>query len=181
LPVPSLSQRVTASVPIATDAFERLYTEYGVLLRAIAIRGYHVPPDDAEELVHDTFMAFLQRHLYIRNVKGWLSATVRNRCMNYLRDRREEVPLTETAGDAVDQSAQESIELCIRRLSAAAVIAQLGEKCRETLRGHYLSEESMERIADRLLISKEYVERLVSRCRRRAIELYRQMGRARPA
>ena len=177
LPVPSLSQRVPA--PVATDAFEKLYTEYGVLLRAIAIRGYHVPPDDAEELVHDTFMAFLQRHTYIRNVKGWLSATVRNRCMNYLRDRREEVPLAETASDAIDPSAQESIELCIRRLSAAAVIAQLGEKCRETLRGHYLSEESMERIADRLLISREYVERLVSRCRRRAIELYRQMVRTR--
>ncbi|MEK6371229.1 MAG: sigma-70 family RNA polymerase sigma factor [Acidobacteriota bacterium] len=166
------------SAPSTIDAFETLYTEYGVLLRAIAIRGYHIPPDDAEELVHDTFMAFLERHTYIRNVKGWLSATVRNRCMTYLRDRhdrRHNVPLTANDGNAIDQAAQSNIETCIRRLSAAAVFAQLGEKCRETLRGHFLSEESMDCIADRLLISRAYVERLISRCRRRAIEVYRQM------
>ncbi len=169
-----VAEEIAAS---GSDTFEKLYTEYGVLLRAIAIRGYHIPPDDAEELVHDTFMAYLQRHTDIRNVKGWLSATVRNRCMNYLRDRRgrqHEVPLTATT-DAVDEAAQLEIEGCIRRLSAVAVFAQLGEKCLETLRGHFLSQESMERIADRLLITKAYAERLFRRCRRRAIDMYRQM------
>jgi RNA polymerase sigma factor (sigma-70 family) len=156
------------------DEFEQLYTEYSVLLRAIAIRGYHVPPDDAEELVHDTFMAFLERHTYIHNAKGWLSATVRNRCMNWQRDHRREVPLTAGAYQTVDGAAEENIESCIRRLTAAAVIAQLGEKCRETLLG-FISEESIERIAQRLAITQAYAERLISRCRSTAIAKYRAM------
>ena len=156
------------------DEFEQLYTEYSVLLRAIAIRGYHVPPDDAEELVHDTFMAFLQRHTYIHNAKDWLSATVRNRCMNWQRDHRREVPLTPDDYQTVDETAQGTIESCIRRLSAAAVLAQLGDKCRETLLG-FISEESIEHIAERLVITKAYAERLISRCRSTAIAKYRAM------
>ena len=45
----------------AADRFESLYTEYGLLLRTIAMRRYHVPPDDAEALVHDIFAAYLER------------------------------------------------------------------------------------------------------------------------
>jgi len=55
------------------------------------------------------------------------------------------------------------------------VLAQLGEKCRETLRGHFISEESKQSLADRLVASPAYIERLISRCRQRAVELYREL------
>jgi RNA polymerase sigma factor (sigma-70 family) len=169
-PVPPIPETTSPA-----ETFEKLYVEYGVLLRAIAMRGYRIPPDDAEALVHDAFMAYLQRQTIIHNAKAWLSATVRNRCMNYWRDRRHETPLLPKDEETADGTAQSKVESCIRHLSAAAVLARLGEKCRETLRGHFISEESKESLADRLVASPAYIERLISRCRQRAVELYREL------
>ena len=84
---------------------------------------------------------------------------------------------SEADSERADEKAQSAVDACIRRLTVAAVIAQLGEKCRETLRGHYMSEESVEQLAKRLMITRAYAERLVSRCRRRAIEKYRELLR----
>lgn len=50
---------IEAAAPPATDAFEELYSEYYVLLYAIATDAFHIPDSAAEELVHDAFMAFL--------------------------------------------------------------------------------------------------------------------------
>jgi hypothetical protein len=65
------------------DVFEALYTEYGLLLRSIAMRRYAIPPDDAEALVHDTFVAYLERHTKINDLKPWLMGAVSNACKHY--------------------------------------------------------------------------------------------------
>jgi hypothetical protein len=75
------------------DPFESLYTEYGLLLRTIAMRRYHVPPDDAEALVHDIFAAYLERRAYVRDVKGWLIGAIGNASNNYIRKRKPEAQL----------------------------------------------------------------------------------------
>ncbi|MEK6374103.1 MAG: sigma-70 family RNA polymerase sigma factor [Acidobacteriota bacterium] len=157
------------------EGFEKLYVDYGLLLRTIAMRGYRVPPDDAEALVHDSFIAYLERHSYIHDVKAWLSATVRNRCMNYWRTRHREAPLLPEHEQTVDCGAEASLETSIRRMTAAAVLARLGIKCRETLRGYYLHEEPKQALADRLSTSTGYIDQLLSTCRRRATELFRNL------
>lgn len=167
------------SAPSSDQAFETLYVEYGVFLRAIAMRGFGVPPDDAEALVHDCFIAYLQRHTTIRDIKGWLSGTMRNSCRHYLRDRKREAVLGPEHDAAVDPAPQASLEVWMRKLTLAAVLARLGTKCRETLRGYYLADEAKESLADRLATSTGYIEQLISICRRRAQELFRSMtGRA---
>ena len=161
---------LTESTPPADETeFEALYLEYGVLLRTIAMRRYNVPPDDAEALVHDTFIAYLERHTVIRELKPWLMGAVSNSCKHYWRDRKREAPMpdaideTPAAGDEADEWAW--------RISVGAVVARLGEKCRETLRGYYWREESNERIAANLATSPGYVRQLLVSCRRRVKEL----------
>lgn len=161
--------------PSSDEAFEKLYVDYGLLLRTIAMRGYRVPPDDAEALVHDSFIAYLERHGYIHDVKAWLSATVRNRCMNYWRARQREAPLTPEHEKTADLAAEADLETSIRRMTVAAVLARLGTKCRETLRGYYLHEEPKQALADRLSTSTGYIDQLLSTCRRRATELFRHL------
>jgi RNA polymerase sigma factor (sigma-70 family) len=162
------------------DAFESMYTEYGLLLRTIAMRRYHVPPDDAEALVHDIFTAYLQRRSYVRNVKHWLIGAIGNASSNYIRKRRPEAELLPEHEEAVDAAAEESVDGWIRRLTIAALLARLGTKCRETLRRYYLQEEPKEHIAAELATSPAYVLHLLVSCRKRAQELLRGLGGTNP-
>ena len=163
------------SHPADAQAFEALYTEYGVLLRSIAMRRYNIPPDDAEALVHDIFTAYLQRRTYVRDLKPWLIGAIGNASKDYLRRRRREEPLLPEHDEIADRGAEEHAERWIVNMTAATVIARLGEKCRETLRSYYLKEESKESIAHRLATSPAYVLQLLVSCRRRVRALYDSM------
>ena len=157
------------------ESFEKLYTEYGVLLRQIAIRRYRIPPDDAEELVHETFLGYLQRHTYVNDVKGYLYATVTHRCVDYWRVRQREAPLLPEHEEAADRRQEAALDTLERDLTVSAVLARLGEKCRETLRGFFFKGEEQHALADRLSTTPGYIDQLISTCRRRAVELYRSM------
>ncbi len=166
---------VDPSHPTNASEFEALYTEYGVLLRAIAIRRYNIPPDDAEALVHDIFTAYLQRRQYVRELKGWLIGAIGNASKDYLRRRKREEPLLPEHDQQPDQAAEEKTERWMMNLTVAMVVARLGEKCRETIRRYYFHEESKESIAEQLATSPGYVLQLLVSCRRRVRELYDAM------
>jgi len=158
-------------------AFEALYVEYGSLLRAIATRRYGVPPADAEGLVHDSFIAYLQRHTQIRDVKLWLMGAVSNACKHYWRDRKREAPLPGDVEETADPAGAEALERWEWRLTVGAVVARLGEKCRETLHRYYWREETKETIAGQLSTSPGNVLQLLVTCRRRMRELLRGLGK----
>lgn len=155
-------------------AFESLYTEYGLLLRAVAIRRYHIPSDDAEALVHDIFTAYLERRAYVRDARGWLLGAIGNASSNYLRKRKPETELLPEHEKAIDGAAEDAADQWMRRLTVASVLAQLGTKCRETLRRYYLGEQPKEQIAAELETSPAYVLQLLVTCRKRAQELLRK-------
>lgn len=157
------------------EAFESLYTDYGLLLRTIAMRRYHVPPDDAEALVHDIFAAYLERRAHVRDAKGWLTGAIKNASLNYWRKRKPEAPLLPEHEEAADEAAEARFEQWVRRSTIASIFAGLGERCRETLRRYYLREESKERIAEQLETSPGNVLQLLVTCRRRAQELLRRL------
>jgi RNA polymerase sigma factor (sigma-70 family) len=166
---------VDPSHPTNASEFEALYIEYGVLLRAIAIRRYNIPPDDAEALVHDIFTAYLQRREYVRELKGWLIGAIGNASKDYLRRRKREEPLLPEHDQKPDQAAEEKAERWMMNLTVAAVVARLGEKCRETIRRYYFHEETKEAIAEQLATSPGYVLQLLVSCRRRVREIYDAM------
>jgi RNA polymerase sigma factor (sigma-70 family) len=161
----------------AADRFESLYTEYGLLLRTIAMRRYHVPPDDAEALVHDIFAAYLERSGYVRDVKGWLIGAIGNASSNYIRKRRPEAQLLPEHEEAIDCGTEERIEVWMRHGTITAMLSRLGDKCRETLRRYYLREESKEAIAEHLDTSPAYVLQLLVTCRKRAQEILLSLSR----
>jgi len=163
------------SSPTNAKEFEALYTEYGVLLRGIAIRRYNIPPDDAEALVHDIFTAYLQRRDYVRELKGWLIGAIGNASKDYLRRRKREEPLLPEHDQRPDQAAEEKAERWMTTMTMATVMARLGEKCRETIRRYYFHEESKEAIAEQLATSPGYVLQLLVSCRRRVREIYDAM------
>jgi RNA polymerase sigma factor (sigma-70 family) len=164
--------------PSSDQAFEELYVEHGALLRGIAVRGFGIAPDDAQALVHDCFIAYLQRHTTIRDVKGWLSGMMRNSCRHYRRDRKHESPLGPEHDSTVDAAAQASLEAWIKKLTLATVLARIGAKCREMLCAHYLTDEPKDSMADRLSTTPGNINQLLRMCRRKAHALFQSWHRS---
>ena len=157
--------------PAGDDAFEALYAEYGLLLRSIAMRRYGIQPDDAEALVHDAFVAYLERHTKINELKPWLMGAVSNGCKHYWRDRQRETPLPEDYEETVDPASNGTADNWAWRITVAGLVARLGEQCRETLKRYYWRDESKETIAATLSLSPGYVLHLLSSCRQRIREM----------
>ena len=77
-------------------AFEQLYTTFYVYLCAVATK-YVYNSEAAREIVNDVFMNVWNHHsALIHPVNAYLIRSVRNYCLNYLRDKRQqEVPLSD--------------------------------------------------------------------------------------
>lgn len=70
------------------EAFGELYMRYARLVHGILLA--RVPPEDAEDLVQDVFMAALRRMSELRTsaaFRGWLAAIARHRAIDFLRER----------------------------------------------------------------------------------------------
>ena len=158
------------------QAFEALYAEHGALLRGIAVHRFSIPFDDAEALVHDCFVSYLERHTTVRDAKAWLCGAMRNTCIDYLRARRREAPLLPEHDETADPAARSSVDSWMWKLTFASILARLNVKCRETLRSHYLSDEPKQALADRLTTTPGYIDQLLSICRRRLHELGQTLG-----
>lgn len=70
-------------------AFEQLYTTFYVYLCAVATK-YVYNSEAAREIVNDVFMNVWNHHsALIHPVNAYLIRSVRNYCLNYLRDKRQ--------------------------------------------------------------------------------------------
>ncbi len=155
------------------EDIQQLYIEHGVIMRAVAMRRFRIPPDDAEDIVHDALLDLLQRPTQPHNPRGWLVGNVKHRCMHYWRDRSREVPLPPEHDQTIDTAPDATLEVWERRLTISAMLARIGPKCRETLRGFYLDDETNAALAQRLRKAPTYIYVLLSACRRRLSELFR--------
>lgn len=52
---------------------------------------YHIPQEDAEDLLQETFVALVFKWNNIRNPKAWLLSTLRNRCSLYWRKKSDDL------------------------------------------------------------------------------------------
>ena len=166
--------------PSAAETLETLYHEHAQLLCATARHRYRVPPEDVEALVHDIFASMLERRPQVDDMRAFLLGAVQNASRHYWRKRRHEAPLLDEHEDTADDRAGVRLEQWATHLSLGATLAQLGTKCRETLRRYYLDEEDPREIAEQLDTSTAYVMQLLSSCRKRAREIYCRLTRAQP-
>jgi len=162
--------------PSAAETLEALYNEHAAILRANARRRFHIiAPDDIEALLNDVFTSFLERQPQVADARAFLIGAMNNACKHYLRKRKHEAPLLPEHEDTPDSSTEEELERWTLHLSVGATLARLGTKCRETLRSYYLHDEKPETIATRLDTTKAYIFQLLSTCRKRAREIYRDL------
>lgn len=177
----NLSQK--AAVPSAPGAaavcdpeFDRLYETYVPLLRQIAMRKFHIPRGDVDELVQDVFATYLTHAAKVREVRAYLIGGICNAARQYWREadaQRNVFCDAELCALASDDAPLESL---IQNTLMSAALSRLGASCRETLHRFYVDGESAISIAESRDTTQNSIHRLLNYCRGRAREAYRAMS-----
>lgn len=131
--------------------------------------GYVKDFGNAREIVQASFVALWEKRQSIdpaKSVRSYLTTSVRNRCINYLRDHKKyshDLLLLEEAGYQKEKS--ESDKLVEKELEKkiASAIGELPEKCREIFLLSRHENLRYQQIADRLKISVKTVETQMSK------------------
>jgi RNA polymerase sigma-70 factor (family 1) len=148
--------------------FELLFKEHFKPLCFLAQR-YVKDLDMAREIVQESFMALWTKRDSIdvsKPVKPYLSTSVHNKCLNYLRDSKKfdkdlliaENLMTETDGEFTDVLVVKDIS---NKIDEA--IAGLPEKCREIFMLNRYEQLKYHEIAQKLDISQKTVEAQMSK------------------
>ena len=153
---------------LSRSQFESLFrSEYKGMLY-FAIR-YVKEEEEAKEIVQEAFINLWEKRESInpeREVKSYLSASVRNRCLNYLRDnKRFDGKLLSLGGPLPIPSNDDHNQIEFRELSHQIqyAIDELPEKCREIFRLNRFEQMKYQQIADHLRISVKTVETQMSK------------------
>ena len=130
------------------------------------LRRFRVPPEDAEDLLQDVLVDFVQKRRFIEDPEGWLVIVTRRRCLDYSRQRRRrfvegfDAALLELVAGGV--SAPQEHETLIRQLEE--IIDTLQPKCRDLLRMRYIEGRTESEIAELKGYKTSSISKLCGRC-----------------
>jgi len=150
------------------QSFEALFRNHFKGLTHFALT-YVKEEETAREIVQEAFLNLWEKRNSIdlsKPVQSYLSTTVRNRCLNHLRDNKKfsrDLLSIEKAGTGSSYEPSDKLVEAEIRNQIAASIAELPEKCREIFtlsRTHHLKYQE---IADQLQISVKTVETQMSK------------------
>jgi len=150
------------------EAFEQLFRSHYKGLCFFAMQ-YVKNDETAKEIVQNAFISLWEKRDSIdlsRQVKSYLSTSVRNKCLNHLRDNRkfdnDLLNLEQLSPDALYEQPDRLVEAELRD-SIHLAMEELPEKCREVFRLNRFEQLKYQEIADRLQISVKTVETQMSK------------------
>jgi RNA polymerase sigma factor (sigma-70 family) len=172
-------------IQAAPDREERVAAAYAAnikLLRRIARRdAWHIPSDEIDVVIHDTFVAFIRSEANIGRTaideQSWLIATLRNVCRYYLRrQRNHDHSLLDELIDPVAVADDAIVRDCL-----AVALRWVPMRCRDLLRARYCYELSSSEIADWQEVKVGSARNLLSKCLLAARAALRKAMRRRDA
>ena len=172
-PQPRVTDTVPAPGPASpADDVELLYVQHRSLLLYVACRKFRIPDCDAENLIQEVFLSFLQTGTKIDNVRAWLVAAMCNASRHYWRAQGRTESLPENFCDHADQGSVGLAEKFARNMTVRQALEYLQPRCRETLYLHYFEGRSAGDVARELETTNRYAEKLIHNCLKRMREIY---------
>lgn len=150
--------------PVDTT-FEDLLERIEPRLKTVLAR-YRIPPEDAEDLLQQSLLAYLYKQDSVHDPAAWLTGTLRNRCLMYWRSRRRRLY------EAVDTSILEGVAEPRRpsqengdlSRDLEKVVARLPDRCRSLLQLRYRLGCEPPEAARRLGYSPSGIYKIMDRC-----------------
>jgi RNA polymerase sigma factor (sigma-70 family) len=161
------------------DDVETLYIVHRALLLFVGCRKFRVPEEDAEGLIQEVFLSYLQNPARVENVRAWLVAAMCNASRHYWRVQGRSESLPEDFNDRGDPRTQELAEDFALKMTIRQTLQYLQPRCRETLWLHYYEGRSASDVAKELDTTTRYAEKLIHNCLKRAREIYLSITRSR--
>jgi RNA polymerase sigma factor (sigma-70 family) len=181
---PPSSQDAESVVPVAiegavaeasrsrADDVEALYIQYRTLLLSVSCRKFRVPEGDAEGLLQEVFVSFLQTGTKIENVRAWLVAAICNASRHYWRTQGRAEQLPEDYVEQSDPGSHALPERFAMEMTVRQALQYLQPRCRETLWLHYFEGRSAADVGRELETTTRYAEKLIHNCLKRVREIY---------
>lgn len=169
-----MSQTIgTQQVHQKTDQeIEDVYRLHFNLLRYLACQRFRIPEGDAENLIHEVFVGYLSSVSQIRDVRSWLVGAMCNASRNYWRGHGRLEALPADYGKRSDPASDDLDESVAIRITIRETLSRMHQKCRDTLRLRYYDGCSAIEVARQLDTTSGYAEKLISKCLKRAHEIY---------
>jgi RNA polymerase sigma factor (sigma-70 family) len=154
--------------------FVRLYEQNLDFLVAVATRKFQVSAVDAEALAHEVFLSYLKRKGEIREVHKWLIGAICHASRYYWRKHGRNVDqldadIAAARPDPLSENIRDALPM---RIAAGEVLDGLPPRYQHILRLRYFEGYSIKEIADHLGVTSKYTQKLVTKCLRRAEELF---------
>lgn len=156
----------------AADEVEALYIEHRTLLMYVACRKFRIPDCDAENLIQEVFLSFLQTGTRIENIRAWLVAAMCNASRHYWRAQGRTESLPENFADHSDPGTHGLEQKFAMNITIRQALDYLQPRCRETLWLHYFEGRSAGDVARELETTNRYAEKLIHNCLKRVREIY---------
>lgn len=128
--------------------------------------AYGVPPEDAEDVLQDSYLTLLHKWEQVQCPEAWLIGTVRKKCIMYWRQRRRrltdamEVSLLELLVEP-ERPPQEDRDLC---RDFERVLGRLPQRCQTLLRLRFVWGLAPGEVAARMGYQPGSIRKITSRC-----------------
>jgi RNA polymerase sigma factor (sigma-70 family) len=143
------------------EAWNELVERYSRYVYAIAVRGFRLSDEDAEDVFQDVFTRIYTRLDSLRDdsaLRPWIAQLTRRRCLDAIAARRE-VPAEElTEEGSTDLSEVEEAFEVREALSA------LSGNCQDILDRFFARDQSYKTISDELEIPSGTIASRIARC-----------------
>ena len=158
--------------PLGPQDVGVLYEQYRDLLLHVACRKFRVPDSDAENLMQEVFLAYMQSESRVENTKAWLVAAMCNASRHDWRQQSRTESLPDDISDHSDPTSHGLADHFATSMTLRKALRYLQPRCRETLYLHYYEGRSANDVARELDTTSRYAEKLIHNCLKRVREIY---------
>jgi len=156
-----------------SEGWTALFTLFYPRAKAVAMNyPFRFEAHTAEDIAQETVIELTRQFCAIRNPKGFVGRVAHNKCVDYLRKKRE-IPLPPSPDDShdpadLDPAAIESLPPGVEDNEALGLLDQalhaLGEPCRGLLHARFMEDLSYAEAAEKTAIPVAQVGVYISRC-----------------
>lgn len=144
-------------------AWNELVERYSRYVYAVAIRGFRLSDEDAEDVFQDVFTRVYTRLDSLRDdsaLRPWIAQLTRRRCLDALASKGREVPAEEV------YSVDESTDLAEveEAFTVREALAGLSESCQDILDRFFTRDQSYRTISNELDLPSGTIASRIARC-----------------